>query len=65
MKIFLILRFLIFLKNAVYILRFSLINGNLEEKTSRAAYFFFLLAFSQCIILQIVEFYPTLFSCFG
>lgn len=45
MKIFLILNFWIFLKNPVYILRFSLINRNLEEKIFPRGLFFLLVSF--------------------
>ena len=45
MMIFLILKFWIFLKNSVYILRFSLINGNLEEKIFPRGLFFLLVSF--------------------
>ena len=34
MMIFLILRFLIFLKNSVYILRINLVNGNFRRKNT-------------------------------
>lgn len=54
MKIFLILRFWIFLKNSVYILGISLVNRSLEEKILLCRQSICILIKSKCPALTIL-----------